>query len=147
MISSDLCQPTLVRSRELYPGRLLHVSIPLFNHGTSLDLLNTYQYVWNMYDRILGRSGPGYYVTSNHQYRNALSVICAFVEETLTSSSALRQDWWDALQISRTSRTRRPRTRRFSRMCYLPDAWLRSILGQVDGQGHVPTMVYSPRLR
>ena len=50
MLSCDLYQPMLVRSRELYPGRLLHVRIPLVCSGTALDLLNTYQYVWNMYD-------------------------------------------------------------------------------------------------
>ena len=49
MISSKLCQPTNVRSRELSEGRLLHVRIPLAGQDTALDILNVYQYVWNMF--------------------------------------------------------------------------------------------------
>ena len=49
MISSSLCQPVHVRSRELHAGRLLHVRVPLAGEDIALDVLNVYQFVWNMF--------------------------------------------------------------------------------------------------
>ena len=50
MISCRLCQPTHIRSREVSEGRLLHVRVPHATKDTALDVLNVYQYVWNMFD-------------------------------------------------------------------------------------------------
>ena len=41
-----LCHSRQLRSREVYPGRMLHTRIPVPGADNSLDILNVYQFPW-----------------------------------------------------------------------------------------------------
>ena len=47
MVSTKLCSPRQLRSCEVQAGRILHTRIPRLHDGTSIDIVNVYQYPWD----------------------------------------------------------------------------------------------------